>query len=189
MADKIKSQPAQPELLSHNYDGIREYDNSLPRWWVWQFWITVIFSALYVVYYHLGPGLSQEQQLAEELKIQAPTSGATTEMTEDSLKLLLERPEVVQAGKDLFNAKCMACHGDKGQGLVGPNLTDDAWVHGGSLMDIRRTILDGVPAKGMVPWKGLLTENEIGSVVAYIRLIRGTSPGVGKAPEGETFLP
>ena len=177
----------QDELLSHNYDGIEEYDNSLPLWWRWLFYLTIVFAVVYVAYYHLGSGLNQEQTLALEMKTIADQKPKATggELTEEQLLAKVSDPTVVAKGKEVFQARCLACHGPLGGGIVGPNLTDDHWIHGGKLLDIRNTIMEGVPAKGMISWKALMPAEEVDAVVAYIRSIRGTNPPGGKPPEGE----
>jgi cytochrome c oxidase cbb3-type subunit 3 len=93
----------------------------------------------------------------------------------------------VKAGKDLFQVRCVACHGASGQGLIGPNLTDEYWLHGGKLTDISNTITNGVSDKGMPPWGPVMTADQIHSVVAFIRSIRGTNPSGAKAPQGELY--
>lgn len=181
------SEKKQDELLAHNYDGIQEYDNSLPGWWVGLFWVTVIFGVIYVGYYVFGPGLSQEQTLALELKqIEATKQAAPAQERSEAMMLaMVSNASDVQAGKAVFDGKCVPCHGAQAQGIVGPNLTDDYWIHGGTLLEIRKTIVEGVPAKGMVSWRGLLTDKEIDSVVAYIRTLHGSNPPGAKAQEGQ----
>ena len=177
----------EDELLNHDYDGIQEYDNNLPKWWVQLFWVTIIFSVVYVVYYHMMGGLNQEQVLAKEIAEmqQFHASQPKSEgVTEESLLALVSNPAAIQSGAAIFQAKCLACHGPQGQGLVGPNLTDDHWIHGPKLTDMRKIVVEGVAAKGMLSWKGLLTDDEISSVVAYIRTLHGTNPPNPKAPEG-----
>lgn len=180
----------QDELLSHNYDGIQEYDNSLPLWWRWLFYITVVFGGAYIVYFHFGPGQSQLEILSGELKeVAAQRQAQSGDVTEEQLLAVAKKNDEVEKGKAIFQTRCVACHGAAGQGIVGPNLTDDFWIHGGHLVEIRKTIREGVPAKGMIAWKDSMTEQEIESVIAYIRNIRGTNPAGAKAAEGEAFSP
>lgn len=179
----------EDELLSHNYDGIQEYDNSLPRWWRWLFYITIVISGVYVTFFHFGPGKSQEQLLASEMQAVAKARlAASGEVTEEELLAAL-KPANIELGKGVFQTRCLACHGAQGQGLVGPNLTDDFWIHGGKLVEIRKTIREGVPAKGMIAWKDSMTEAEVRAVVMYIRSIRGTNPPGAKAAEGAPYAP
>ena len=175
-------------LMSHGYDGIQEYDNPLPGWWVWIFWVTIVFSLGYWAYYQLGPGPSvvavYEAEMREAAARQpaAPAAGAVSDQT---LLALQKSAGAMAKGKEIFAGKCMPCHGDRGQGIVGPNLTDDYWVHGGRPSEVYRTITEGVPEKGMVPWKTQLSPDEIAAVTAYVGTLRGTNPPNPKAPEGQ----
>lgn len=175
------------ELLNHNYDGIQEYDNSLPGWWVALFYLCTIWGGIYVIYYHFGPGMSQIELLTAQMRdaeakaVAQPKSG---EVTEASLLALVADPAQIKKGAEVFLQKCASCHGQQGQGIVGPNLTDDHWIHGGTLVDIRRVVVDGVLSKGMLAWRGIIPDEEINSAVAYIRSIRGTNPPNAKAAEG-----
>ena len=103
---------------------------------------------------------------------------------EEELRALLSLPARVQAGKSIFQVRCASCHGAEGQGGIGPNLTDDYWLHGGKMTEIRDTVTRGVPEKGMPPWGALLKKDEIHSVVAFIKSIRGSQPPNAKAPQG-----
>jgi cytochrome c oxidase cbb3-type subunit 3 len=181
---------SRDRLLQHRYDGIEEYDNPLPGWWVWLFWATIVFSAAYVLYYHLGPGPSviaeyEAETRAAEGVAKATAPAAATAVSEASLATLQKDAAAMAKGKDIFAARCVACHGPQGQGLIGPNLTDDFWMHGGTLTEIHRVIAEGVPEKGMIPWKAQLSPSEISAVAAYVGTLRGTSPPNPKAPQGD----
>ena len=185
MADK-------DELLDHDYDGIQEYDNDLPRWWVNIFWLTALFAVVRVGYYHFGPGLLQYQRLAVEMSeleatraASAAKAGAGVSVTEAGLLALTKDTAALKKGAEVFTAKCVACHLEHGQGLVGPNLTDDYWIHGGKLMDMHKVVTAGVLDKGMLAWKGVISDDEINSVVAYIWTLHGTNPPNPKAPQGD----
>lgn len=176
------------ELLDSNYDGIQEYDNDLPKWWRNLFVITIVFSIIYVPYYTLGIGPDSQQELRQELagiKSMAPEKAVAAAevdliaMSHDSARIL--------KGKEVFAGKCSPCHAADGGGLVGPNLTDDAWIHGGSLNEIRHTIEVGVPEKGMLAWKGLMSDDDIFNVVVFIRSLRGTKPATPKEPQGVVY--
>ena len=125
------------ELLSHNYDGIQEYDNDLPRWWIALFWLTIGYGVFYAWYLHMGPGLDQHETLAKEMQEiaeqRAKVEQAQPKPADTGLHLaaLLKDAAAIAKGKSVYDAKCMACHAAQGQGLVGPNLTDDYWIHGG----------------------------------------------------------
>ncbi|MBN8550623.1 MAG: c-type cytochrome [Deltaproteobacteria bacterium] len=180
----------QDELLNSNYDGIQEFDNDLPKWWLGIFYTTIIFACLYAPYYwfHIGP--NSEEQLAAELKAIQPTtnSAAPAEVSSAQLLALTKDPGRLASGKEVFAAKCAACHSAEGQGLVGPNLTDEYWIHGGKITDTYKVVTTGILDKGMLAWKGLLPENQIQDVVAYIYTLRGTTPANPKAPQGEKYI-
>jgi cytochrome c oxidase cbb3-type subunit 3 len=175
-------------LLGHDYDGIREYDNPLPGWWVWLFVVTIVFSGGYYAFYQLGPGQTVIAQYEEDVRLAAeraptPVAGAAV-LSEDSLAALQKDAAAMASAKEIFTTRCAACHGPEGQGVIGPNLTDEYWLHGGRLTEIRRLIADGVPDKGMVPWKDQLKAREIDAMAAYIASLRGTRPQNAKPPQG-----
>ncbi len=179
------------ELLSSNYDGIQEYDNDLPKWWVYLFWITIIFGAVYTVGFHFTGADSTDQKLAKDLeKIKSlhetQQSTIVQSSAEDLLKLV-SVPERISAGKAVYMERCSPCHAELGQGLVGPNLTDKYWLHGGKITDIRKVIENGVLEKGMLAWKGILSSKQIDEVAVYIHTLKGSSPAGAKAPEGEPY--
>lgn len=193
--------PAEPsvvttehdQLLDHEYDGIREYDNPLPRWWVWIFAGSFWFSVGYFVHYHLsGNGQSvaaaYEADVAEAREQAAKTSLAEP-VSEDSLGKLMADAALMRDTKALFGLRCSPCHGDKAQGLIGPNLTDAAWLHGnGTLVDIFGVINDGVLAKGMPAWSKQLSPIEVRKLAAFVGTQRGKSIP-GKPPEGTVVTP
>jgi cytochrome c oxidase cbb3-type subunit 3 len=153
------------------------------------FWITIGFSGLYWVYFHHAEGrgeidgynadmIAWYEQQAEELT-------ALGTIDESKLQEIMHNPSMVAGGQQLFAQKCSPCHGMRGEGSIGPNLTDDYWLHGGQLADIYTTVRDGVPAKGMLPWKTQLRPAELLSVSAFVGTLRGTSPPGAKAAQGE----
>lgn len=177
------------ELLSHNYDGIQEYDNDLPRWWVWLFILTIVWGLWRVGYYHFGPGMLQEERLAvsmQELEeLRAANAPAEAEvLSEDSLLALAGNAESVAAGEAIWTANCVACH-LQGQGLVGPNLTDDYWLHGNKITDIYTVIENGVLEKGMIAWKEKLSPEQMSQVAAYVWNLHGKELPNPKDPQGE----
>lgn len=167
----------------HEYDGIREYDNPLPNWWLMIFFGTIIFSFIYFAHYTFGGGQTQEEELAEDLS-RLPKIAEKT-FSESDLAGKVDQADVIAQGQAVFASKCGACHGAEGQGLIGPNLTDSFWVHGtGQRKDIAQVISKGVLDKGMPAWDGVLPENELLAVTGYIYSLRGTKPANPKAPEG-----
>lgn len=182
------------ELREHNFDGIQEYDNDLPRWWVWLFAVTVIFSIIYPFVYDFGPGefasesIATEMAAIEELRQKAAAASAPALRDEAGLLQLASDSSSVQKGSAIYAGKCLPCHGDKGQGIIGPNLTDDYWIHGGKITEVRTIVNNGVLEKGMLAWKDQLSADEIDQVVAFIWTLHGTNPANPKAAEGQQVL-
>ncbi len=178
----------QELLLNHEYDGIREYDNPMPKWWVWIFWGSFYFALGYFVHYHLtGNGESVAQAYdAEETAAREKEAMAVmgSEVTEESLARLMTDEKMMTDAAKLFGQRCGPCHGQKGEGLIGPNLTDEVWIHGQpQLMNIHEVVSEGLQTKGMPPWKRQLSPIELGKVTAFVGSIVGTNVP-GKAPEG-----
>jgi cytochrome c oxidase cbb3-type subunit 3 len=155
---------------------------------VWIFVATIVFSAGYYAYYQLGPGPSEialyeaESKALAERAAAAPRAAAAT----DETVLALRRDAAAMAkAKESFAVRCAPCHGAAAQGIVGPNLTDEFWIHGGRPVDLVKTIADGVPDKGMIPWKDQLPPEDIRALAAWIGTLAGTSPPNAKAPEGQ----
>ena len=179
-------------MFDHEYDGIRELDNSLPPWWLWLFYGTIAFSVIYVGYYHvLGLGLSSQEAYEEEMKraeeqVKAYLATQADQVDENTVTALTD-PQELALGESIFKANCAACHGQLGEGGVGPNLTDPYWIHGGDIKSIFRTIAHGVPEKGMIAWNTQLRPADIQRVASYILTLQGTNPPNAKEPEGELF--
>lgn len=182
---------ANPDLdpdTGHEYDGIREFDNKLPNWWLATLYATMVFSVGYWFYYHLfdaAPNQMTEyraelDQRAAEKAARAKAKGG---VTDETLAALASVSANVAAGQATYTQFCLACHGDKGQGLVGPNLTDNVWIHGGKPTQILKTVTEGVVSKGMVAWGPTLGDTKVEQVVAYLLTIKNTNVA-GKAPEG-----
>lgn len=180
--------------LGHEYDGIRELDNSLPPWWVWLFYGTIIWAAVYLWYYHVSDkGASQEQEYiaamemgeAEKAKYLATQANSVDEKT----ATILTDAAAIAEGKEIYTANCMVCHGASGEGTVGPNFTDKYWIHGGSINDVFKTIKYGVPEKGMISWQAQLRPAAMQKVASYILSLQGTNPPNAKAPEGDLYEP
>jgi cytochrome c oxidase cbb3-type subunit 3 len=178
----------EPKLAHHTYDGIREYDNPMPRWWVQLFWVTVVFSLGYAFHFGVGNGqsiLSVHEEEMAGVRAEEAKKALSQAVSEASLKTVLADQNMVSAGATLFAGRCAACHSDKGQGNIGPNLTDMQWIHGqGRLMDIYQTVTEGVSSKGMPAWQRQLSPTELRQVVAFVGSIRGQNVP-GKAAEGQ----
>jgi cytochrome c oxidase cbb3-type subunit 3 len=181
------------DLLDHEYDGIKEYDNPLPGWWVWIFWGSFVFALGYFFHYHLSPRgegvLASYSAEDREIKARAGAQAMAQAATEQSLGIVLADVTAVEAGKKVFVERCVLCHADRGQGNIGPNLTDSRWIHGqGKLMDIYAVVDTGVTTKGMPAWGKQLTPEQVRQVVAYVASIRNTNVP-GKVAEGSEAPP
>jgi cytochrome c oxidase cbb3-type subunit 3 len=178
-------------LTNHEYDGIREFDYQLPKWWLNLFYVSIVFAIGYFVYYQMLDGRSIMQEYrAEQDRLEmilATEAAKSSNVSEADLVAYAKDPAKVKAGKEIFQTRCVACHGVNGQGVIGPNLTDDYWLHGGKLNEIVNTITHGVPEKGMPPWGPVMTAEQIHSVAAFIRSIHDSNPPNAKAPQGEIY--
>lgn len=192
---KKTAEHAGPELQGHKYDGIREYDNPMPGWWVWTFIACIVFTPIYM----LGIGqfgfidtyeddLAQSQaELAEIREVYAST-GPSFKTDAGALAEYAADPLMVATGAETYATICAACHGDVGQGLIGPNLADEFWINGGSEEDIYRNIAEGVPTNGMPAWNVSLSPEEIAGTMAFVISLAGTNPPGAKEPQGEPYL-
>lgn len=181
-------EPGEDRLLDHEYDGIREYDNPMPRWWLATFWVTIIFSALYALNLPgIGAGrgwladYDAEMAVADSLAaLNDPMAGLTNE------QLLAAAGDPVRRalGATTYTSMCASCHLADGGGLIGPNLVDGYWIHGGTPLEILNTVMNGVPAKGMPAWGKMLKPDQLTAVTAYVVALKGTTPAQPKAPEG-----
>ena len=177
-------------IMDHEYDGIQELDNPLPGWWLMTFYITIIFSVGYVLYYYAFGGPNSDQELAasmEQIEMRRAETAAAGGDEPDEAELIAKSTDSsrIEAGKKEYLVKCMACHGNLGQGLIGPNLTDEYWIHGdGSITQIMEVVNKGIPEKGMPPWEGLIPPEMIENVVFYVVSIKGTDPPGARPPQG-----
>lgn len=192
MSDEIEKQTEYGPLKKGEYDGIQEYDNQLPRWWVWKFILTCIFGVLYFFYYHMsgvGTNLNEDysQDLREEQLEILVRSKQQEPASQEELQQLMSDNAALDLGQSIYDVNCATCHGSLGEGLIGPNLRDQYWIHGNKLTDIVAIIENGVAAKGMVAWKSLLKREEIHSVAAYVKSLKGSDEDIpnAKGPEGE----
>lgn len=171
------------------YDGIQELDNPLPPWLKYIFYISIIVAVSYMtrlVVFH-DDSIVQKNEYYYEMV--AANAKAEVTAQEEAKKENTEVPETQEqklaAGKTIFERTCVVCHGKFGEGLVGPNLTDDYWIHGGRPEDLKKTITDGVLDKGMLSFKSQLSSKQIDEVVAFVLSLHGTNPPNAKAPQGE----
>jgi cytochrome c oxidase cbb3-type subunit III len=161
---KRKEKP-RDQVLGHadEADGIEEYDNPLPDWWLGLFWFTIIWAVAYTLHYHVIAGRSQEQALAAEIaaaEVKWPTSARTTEF--------VVTEALATAGQSVYQTNCAACHGAGLEGGIGVALNDGEWLHGGSPLEVLYTVTEGVPAKGMPGWGPILGPERVRQVAAYI---------------------
>jgi cytochrome c oxidase cbb3-type subunit 3 len=176
----------------HNYDGIIELDNSLPPWWVYMFYGTIIFAFTYMIYFTYFDGPTQKMEydteVAQAIQKKNEFLKQTAALVDETSVLILTDATALAKGKSSFITKCATCHGMNGEGLVGPNLTDDYWIHGGSIKDIFKTIKYGWPEKGMISWENQITPMEMQQISSFIITIKGTNPANPKAPQGIIYV-
>jgi len=187
-----------PPLMDHAYDGIQEYDNPLPGWWSAIFIGSIVFAAMYGFYFHVANwGRTPDQRYAADLadfndKKSMRDQAEAAHINEPALARNALDMKLVEHGAEVFAAKCVACHGAEGRGLIGPNLTDSFQLHGSTRMDVFHTVHDGVSGTAMIAWGEQLAAADILDVVAYVATLRGQNLDGGKAPQGErveAFLP
>ena len=179
----------QAIMTDHEYDGIRELDNSLPPWWKYGFYLTIIWAFGYMLYYHIsdGPGSEQEykaQMKQAELAIEEYRKNAKNLVDETTVSILTEAADI-NSGKAIFGQYCAVCHAADGGGIVGPNLTDNYWLHGSDIKNMFSTIKYGVQGKGMKSWQQELSPVMMAQVASFITTLKGTTPASPKAPEGK----
>lgn len=177
-------------VMEHKFDGIAELDNPTPPWFMWLFYGTILFGVAYIFNYHVFKwGMLQDEEYVVEVQ-QAEAAKAeylanAANLIDENTVTVSAEGSVISAGMAIFNNNCVACHGDKGQGSVGPNLTDEYWLHGGSVNSVFKTVKYGVPEKGMISWEKQLTPKQISEVSNYILSLKGTNPPGAKEPQGE----
>lgn len=191
--DAVPVEREETVLLDHNYDGIRELDNHLPPWWKWLFYFTIAFSVVYLLAYHVFDVLPSsieeyEMELAAAELVQADRqANEPASSIDENTVVYVEDAAALASGKQVYDNNCAQCHRNDGGGSIGPNLTDNYWIHGGSIQDIFRTIKIGVPAKGMISWEPLLSPEQMQNVSSYVMTMVGTTPPNPKAPQGDVY--
>ncbi|APY11710.1 cytochrome C oxidase subunit III [Seonamhaeicola sp. S2-3] len=180
-------------ILDHNYDGIKELDNNLPPWWLYGFYFSIIFAAVYLIRFHIFDGPGQIDELETELAdariaIEEYKKTAKDLVDINTVTLLTDDADL-KAGKDIFNTNCVACHMADGGGGIGPNLTDNHWILGGGIKNVFNTVSEGGRSgKGMIAWKAQLKPSQIAQVASYVLSLQGTTPANPKAPEGDIWV-
>lgn len=197
MASMTRQVPVAQEqdiVMHHEYDGIRELDNSLPPWWVWLFYGTIIWGVIYFVNMHvIKVWPDQDTEYRNEMaQVKADVDAYLATMSDQVDENTMTRstePAMLAQGSSVYTANCTPCHGTalEGKEGLGPNLTDDYWKHGGDVKDIFRVIKYGVPEKGMISWKSQLKPIEIAALTDFIMSKHGSLPPNAKAPEGDLW--
>jgi len=184
-------QPMEKErslVLEGDYDGIEELDNNVPPWFNILFYGTVVIAVIYFLNFHVfGTGKLPLQEYQEEINLanmQREELIRTGAYINENTVVLLTDNESINNGKQLFETNCVTCHGEGGQGIIGPNLTDEYWIHGGGIKNVFTVIKYGVPAKGMITWMNQMNPKLMQQVASYVISLQGTNPPGAKAPEG-----
>jgi cytochrome c oxidase cbb3-type subunit 3 len=181
-------------MLTHNYDGIRELDNNLPPWWKYGFYVTIVFAFAYMIHFHISK--TGDLQTAEFNKEVAKGEAEVAEFLKNSASnvdetnvTLLTSESDLNASKEIFTSICATCHGKQGEGnSIGPNLTDEYWLHGGSIQDVFKTIKYGWPDKGMQSWKDAYSPVQIAQLASFVKSLKGTNPPNAKEKQGELYI-
>lgn len=188
-----KFKPVEQEAdidLGHDYDGIRELDNRLPPWWLYGFYVTIVFAAVYLWRFHVShtaPSSREEYDqsvVRAELKLQEYLKLKGDAVNENTVTVLSGADDIA-AGKKIFTTSCASCHKEAGGGDVGPNLTDEFWIHGGDIKSIFKVVKYGINA--MPQWQNAYSNKQIAQVSSFIKLLKGTNPPNPKAPQGELY--
>ncbi len=190
--DTVPIDQEEDIMLDHNYDGVRELDNNLPPWWKGVFYLSIAFAPFYLYFNHFADSAASTQehyamemeQAADDVKAYLATQ---KNAIDESNVTLLADADALSNGGILYQSKCAVCHGQAGEGGIGPNLTDNYWIHGGSIVDVFRTIKQGVPEKGMIAWKNDLRPRDMQEVASFIKSMAGTNPPNQKEPQGELY--
>lgn len=189
----MSKEPQDKIIEGHEYDGIRELDNPLPKWWQILFYVTIVFAIGYIGYYEFLGGPTSDQTLEAELKSYSEKKAIAEQQqpkpAEVDAKALLADSAALADGQKQFGQFCASCHGSKGEGLIGPNLTDEFWLHSrGDYQGILVSIQEGFPTKGMPPWKDIVPKESQPALAVFVLSLKGTKPANGKAPQGEKIV-
>ena len=186
--NSFKSSEQEADIdLGHDYDGIRELDNRLPPWWLYGFYLTIIVACIYFYRFHVshtGPSAVQEYEASIDkanIEVAAYLKSKGESVDENTVTVLTDAGDIAE-GKTIFTKSCVACHNEGGAGNVGPNLTDDYWLHGGDIKSIFKTIRYGINA--MPQWQNSYSNKQIAELASYVKYLKGTKPANPKAPQG-----
>jgi len=172
----------------HEYDGIKELDNPLPPWLKYIFYVTIVLSVVYLtrLVVFKDANIMQKKEYGKEMAAaRAKTEKAEKDEASQAAVQPMSQEQILAAGKVTYDKICYVCHGKFGEGLVGPNFTDEYWIHGNKPDDLKKVINEGVIDKGMLSYKSQLSKKQIDQVIAYILSLQGTNPPNPKAPQGE----
>jgi len=181
-------------MMDHDYDGIKELDNHLPPWWKGLFYLTIVYGIIYILVFHVFKSAPLQEEKYEIAMAQAEADAASRQSTQtdtfdETNVTFTDVPADLDAGKKIFEMQCAPCHKADGGGSVGPNLTDEYWIHGGSIKDIYYVIKVGVASKGMIAWEQLLSPERMRNVSSYIMTLAGSNPPGAKAAQGDLYIP
>ncbi|WP_020570121.1 cbb3-type cytochrome c oxidase N-terminal domain-containing protein [Neolewinella persica] len=193
LTDRVPIEKEASIVLDHDYDGVRELDNNLPPWWKGLFYASIVFAPIYLYFNHFADSAASTQELyamemaeaEEDVKAFLATQ---KNAIDESNVILLADADALSNGNIIFQSKCAVCHGKEGEGGIGPNLTDEYWIHGGSIIDVFKTIKHGVPEKGMIAWKNDLRARDMQEVASFILGLVGTNPPNPKEAQGELYI-
>jgi cytochrome c oxidase cbb3-type subunit III len=188
----LAGKSADAEMPDHVYDNIRELDNRIPPWFTTLFLGTIVFGVFYMLSYHV---LGSSPLMVEEYRQEVAAADLQRRMMiakegaidENALTVLAD-PEALERGKEAFGKYCVSCHGSQGQGVVGPNLTERYWIHGGAITNVYATIKNGVAAKGMISWQLVFTPKQMQEIASYVLSLQGTNPPNAKKQEGALYV-
>lgn len=191
LTDAVPVEEEEKVETDHEYDGIRELDNNLPPWWKWGFYLTIVVAIFYLINFHVLK--TGDLQIAEYNKsmekaqeeVNAYLISQALNVDEHSVVSLLDE-EDLNRGKGLYIKYCKVCHGEYGEGLVGPNMTDDYWIYGNDIKNIFKTVKYGAK-NGMKSWKDELNPVQMQQVSSFIQTLQGTNPPNQKEPQGDKY--
>ncbi len=196
MSDIVPIEKEKDIMFDHDYDGIRELDNNLPPWWLYGFYLTIAIAIFYMGYYHLSPyGKTSTEEYEMEMEkaaveVEKYLARQADQVDETNVIALADEISISE-GQEIFNTNCVACHLSHGGGSsvsVGPNLTDEYWIHGGGIKNVFKTIKYGVPEKGMIAWGEQMRASDMQKVASYVWSLQGTNPPGAKEPQGEIWV-